>query len=149
MQTFKNKINRRFNTSVPHQKITTDTTEFKIYPIDKNGKLSIKKAYLNPFLDMFNGEILSDQGWAYQMKQYTNTLKNNKIFQSMSRKGTCLDNSLMENFFGIMKQDRSFEELEKEVINYIYYYNNDRIKEKLKWNSPVNYRINYKSIIAQ
>ena len=55
----------------------------------------------------------------------------------------------MENFFGIMKQDRSFEELEKEVINYIHYYNNDRIKEKLKWNSPVNYRINYKSIIAQ
>ena len=69
------------------------------------------------------------------MKQYTNTLKNNKIFQSMSRKGTCLDNSLMENFFGIMKQDMSFEELEKEVINYIYYYNNDRIKEKLKLNS--------------
>ena len=55
------------------------------------------------------------------MKQYTNTLKNNKIFQSMSRKGTCLDNSLMENFFGIMK--------------YIHYYNNDRIKEKLKLNS--------------
>ena len=45
------------------------------------------------------------------------------------------DNSLMENFFGIMKQDRSFEELEKEVINYIHYYNNDRIKEKLKLNS--------------
>ena len=59
MQTFKNKINRRFNTSVPHQKITIDTTEFKIYPIDKNGKLSIKKTYLSPFLDMFNGEILS------------------------------------------------------------------------------------------
>ena len=56
MQTFKNKINRRFNTSVPHQKITTD---IKIYPIDKNGKLSIKKTYLSPFLDMFNGEILS------------------------------------------------------------------------------------------
>ena len=69
------------------------------------------------------------------MKQYTNTLKNNKIFQSMSRKGTCLDNSIMENFFGIKKQDRSFEELEKEVINYIHYYNNDRIKEKLKLNS--------------
>lgn len=188
-KTFKNIINRRFNTSIPHQKITTDTTEFKIYSIDKNGKLSIKKAYLNPFLDMFNGEILSfslskrptfgpisdalnkaievtndcpyrrtfhsDQGWAYQMKQYTNTLKKNKIFQSMSRKGTCLDNSPMENFFGIMKQEmyygkiyRSFEELEKEVIDYIHYYNNDRIKEKLKWNSPVDYRINYKSIIA-
>ena len=54
-----NRINRRFYTHIPHQKITTDTTEFKIYPIDKNGKLSIKKAYLSPFLDMFNGEILS------------------------------------------------------------------------------------------
>lgn len=97
----------------------------------------------------------SDQGWAYQMKQYTNTLKNNKIFQSMSRKGTCLDNSPMENFFGIMKQEmyygkiyRSFEELKKAVIDYIYYYNNLRIKKKLKWNSPVDYRINYESIVA-
>ena len=115
-KTFKNIINRRFNTSIPHQKITTDTTEFKIYSIANNGKLSIEKAYLNPFLDMFNGEILSftlskrptfgpindalnkaievtndcpyrrtfhsDQGWAYQMKQYTNTLKNNKIFHA-------------------------------------------------------------------
>lgn len=179
-----NRISRRFNTSIPHQKITTDTTEFKIYEINKNGRLTIKKAYLDPFLDMFNGEILSysisqrpsfesinyalnkainitkdcsyrrtfhsDQGWAYQMKQYTNTLENNKIYQSMSRKGTCLDNSPMENFFGIMKQEmyygkiyRSFEELEIAIKKYIDYYNNERIKEKLSWNSPVNYRINY------
>lgn len=54
-----NKINRRFTTSVPHQKITTDTTEFKIYNTDANGRITIKKAYLDPFLDMFNGEILS------------------------------------------------------------------------------------------
>lgn len=58
-KTFKNIINRRFNTSIPHQKVTTDTTEFKIYSTGDNGKLSIEKAYLNPFLDMFNGEILS------------------------------------------------------------------------------------------
>ena len=54
-----NKINRRFTTSIPHQKITTDTTEFKIYNTDDNGRISIKKSYLDPFLDMFNGEILS------------------------------------------------------------------------------------------
>jgi len=184
-----NKINRRFTTSIPHQKITTDTTEFKIYSTDKTGKLVIKKAYLDPFLDMFNGEILSfsvsdkpnfnsisdalnkaititndcpyrrtfhsDQGWAYQMNKYSKTLKNNKIFQSMSRKGTCLDNSPMENFFGIMKQEmyygrvyRSFEELEKAIKEYIYYYNNKRIKEKLNWRSPINYRIEYESKIA-
>lgn len=185
----KNMINRRFYTSISHQKVTTDTTEFKIYSIDNSGKVSIEKAYLNPFLDMFNGEILSfsvskrptfepikdalnnvieitkdcpyrrtfhsDQGWAYQMKQYCNTLKKNNIFQSMSKKGTCLDNSPMENFFGIMKQEMyygkiytSFEELEKAIIEYIYYYNNIRIKEKLKWNSPVDYRINYQSIVS-
>ncbi len=184
-----NKVNRRFTTPVPHQKITTDTTEFKIYSTNDNGKLTIKKAYLDPFLDMFNGEILSfsisnkpnfksindalnkainitndctyrrtfhsDQGWAYQMNKYSKTLKNNKIFQSMSRKGTCLDNSPMENFFGILKQEmyygkvyKSFNELEIAIEEYIYYYNNKRIKEKLNWRSPVNYRIEYESKIA-
>mgnify|MGYP004610270805 CR=1 FL=1 len=54
-----NRINRRFNTSVPHQKITTDTTEFKYYEIDGKGRMAIKKLYLDPFLDMFNGEVLS------------------------------------------------------------------------------------------
>ena len=54
-----NRINRRFNTSVPHQKITTDTTEFKYYEIDNKGRMVIKKLYLDPFLDMFNGEILN------------------------------------------------------------------------------------------
>lgn len=184
-----NKINRRFKTSIPHQKITTDTSEFKIYTTDKNGKLTIKKAYLNPFLDMFNGEVLafslskkpnfksvsdalnkainitndcpyrrtfhSDQGWAYQMNQYVKLLKKNKIFQSMSRKGTCLDNSPMENFFGILKQEmyygkiyKSFNELEIAIKEYIYYYNNKRIKQKLNWRSPVNYRIEYKANIV-
>ena len=54
-----NRISRRFNTSVPYQKITTDTTEFKYYEIDNKGRMVIKKLYLDPFLDMFNGEILS------------------------------------------------------------------------------------------
>src|SRR5699024_6948969 len=55
----KNLINRRFYTNVPLQKITTDTTEFKYYTADSAGNIIIKKAYLDPFLDMFNGEILS------------------------------------------------------------------------------------------
>ena len=57
--TSKNLVNRRFYTSIPHQKLTTDTTEFKYYETNANGKLIIKKAYLDPFLDMFNSEILS------------------------------------------------------------------------------------------
>ena len=54
-----NRIHRRFHTTIPHQKITTDTTEFKYYEIDEKGRMAIKKLYLDPFLDMFNGEILS------------------------------------------------------------------------------------------
>lgn len=177
-----NRINRRFNTNIPHQKITTDTTEFKYYEIDDKGRMSIKKLYLDPFLDMFNSEIIcygiskqpnantimellnkainitddcpyrrtfhSDQGWAYQMKSYARTLKNNNIFQSMSRKGNCHDNSVMENFFGIMKQEMyygnvfySFDELKSAIDKYIKYYNEKRIKHKLGWLSPVNYRL--------
>ena len=54
-----NRVNRRFNTNIPHQKITTDTTEFKYYEPDDKGRVSIKKFYLDPFMDMWNLEILS------------------------------------------------------------------------------------------
>jgi len=177
-----NRIRRRFDTKIPHQKITTDTTEFKYYEVDVKGRMTIKKLYLDPFMDMCNREILSygisqqpsavnimgalkqaieitvdcpyrrtfhsDQGWAYQMKAYVHTLKENKIFQSMSRKGNCLDNSIMENFFGIMKQEMyygnvyySFDELKEAIEKYIKYYNERRIKQKLGWMSPVEYRL--------
>lgn len=54
-----NRIRRRFNTHIPHQKITTDTTEFKYYQVDSKGHMTIQKLYLDPFMDMCNGEILS------------------------------------------------------------------------------------------
>ena len=79
----------------------------------------------------------SDRGWAYQMGAYSSVLKENKIFQSMSRKGNCYDNSVMENFFGILKQEMyygttyySFEELKDAIERYIKYYNEKRIKRK-------------------
>ena len=177
-----NRIRRRFKTNIPHQKITTDTTEFKYYEVDGKGHMTMHKLYLDPFMDMCNGEILSygidkkpsaknvmdaldkaisitsdcpyrrtfhsDQGWAYQMKAYSHRLKEEKIFQSMSRKGNCLDNSVMENFFGILKQEiyygvvyYSFDELKAEIERFIKYYNEQRIKEKLGWMSPVQYRL--------
>ena len=90
----------------------------------------------------------SDRGWAYQMKAYSLALKDNKIYQSMSRKGNCYDNSVMENFFAILKQEMyygvsyySFDELKKAIEKYIKYYNEKRIKEKLGWMSPVQYRL--------
>lgn len=66
----------------------------------------------------------------------------------MSRKGKCLDNSIMENFFGLLKSEllylREFESMDEfkiELIKYIDYYNNKRIKSKLKGLSPVQYRL--------
>ncbi len=94
----------------------------------------------------------SDRGWAYQMKSYSKTIKENNIFQSMSRKGNCLDNSVMENFFGILKQEIyygntffSFEELKLAIENYIYYYNYKRTKQKLGYFSPVEYRLKHQA----
>ena len=83
------------------------------------------------------------------MERYQTTLKEKGIIQSMSRKGNCLDNSLMENFFGIMKNEmfygheyefKDLYELEKAMVEYIDYYNNERIKAKLKGLSPVEYK---------
>lgn len=90
----------------------------------------------------------SDQGWQYQMHHYQQLLKDNNITQSMSRKGNCLDNAVIESFFGTLKEEifyeqskfTSIDELKLVIDEYIYYYNHDRIKSKLKGLSPVEYR---------
>ena len=89
----------------------------------------------------------SDQGWHYQMKKYQQSLKKHKVIQSMSRRGNCLDNAVIENFFGLLKSEllylkefESMEQFEIELENYIHYYNHKRIKEKLNGMSPVQYR---------
>ena len=169
-----NRINRRFTTSIPLQKLVTDVTEFKC--------LNDEKLYLSPIMDLYNREVISfkvskrptlnlaldplkdaisvvakhapyrttihsDQGWHYQHKSWVKTLKKHGIFQSMSRKGNCLDNSPMENFFGLLKQEMYYGEervtsstLKKRIESYIAYYNNKRIKTKLSGLSPVAYR---------
>lgn len=80
----------------------------------------------------------SDQDWQYQMKTYQRMLKAKGITQSMSRKATCLDNAVVENFFGLLKTELfyleefdSVDQLEKTIVEYIDYYNNRRIKLKL------------------
>ena len=92
----------------------------------------------------------SDQGWQYQMKQYQTLLKKKGIIQSMSRKGNCLDNAIIENFFGTLKSEmfylqkfNSIEQLKREIKQYIYYYNNDRIKSNLNKMSPIQYRTHF------
>lgn len=168
-----NRIVRNFSTSKCNQKWTTDVSEFyisagKLYlsPIlDMNNREIIsysisRSPSFNQTLEMLDkafeqyddldGLIFhSDQGWQYQMSHYQKKLKEKGIIQSMSRKGNCLDNSLMENFFGIMKNEmfygheyefESLEQLEKAMIEYIEYYNKERITIKLKGLSPYNYR---------
>ncbi|WP_144517519.1 IS3 family transposase, partial [Bacillus sp. FDAARGOS_235] len=95
----------------------------------------------------------SDQGWHYQMRQYHQSLKKHNVIQSMSRKGNCLDNAVMENFFGLLKSEllylkefESMEQFKQELETYIHYYNHKRIKTKLKGLSPVQYRV--QSLVA-
>ena len=165
-----NIINRNFNATKPFEKLTTDVTEFaicdeKVYlsPILDmyNNEIVSYSISTNPNFyqtrEMLDGLITklpnnstpilhSDQGWQYQMKEYQRILQQNNIIQSMSRKGNCLDNSVMENFFGRLKTEMFFGEKFESVNTfidklkeYIYYYNNKRIILKLKM-SPVKYR---------
>ena len=103
----------------------------------------------------YQGEVgkkadnLSDQGWQYQHQYYHQFLEDKGIQTSMSRKGNSPDNGMMESFFGILKSEifygyektfNSLEQLEQTIVDYIDYYNNKRIKVKLKGLSPVQYR---------
>lgn len=166
-----NILSRNFKADAVHKKWVTDITEFRV---------SGKKLYLSPIMDLYNREIISyqlsespnfkqvdtmlkkalaklpekrnlilhsDQGWQYQMPMYRKTLEGNNIKQSMSRKGNCLDNAVIENFFGTLKSEmfhlkkfKSLQELKKEIKAYIRYYNNDRISLVLNGMSPVEYR---------
>ena len=123
------------------------------YNVSKSPNLEQINDMLNKAFD--NKELVglifhSDKGWQYQHESYQQRLKNKGIKQSMSRKGNSMDNGLMENFFGILKtemfydQEDKYETLDdliKAIDEYIYYYNYDRIKVKLKGLSPVNYRL--------
>ncbi len=89
----------------------------------------------------------SDQGWQYQHKHYQRMLREKGIRQSMSRKGNCLDNAVMENFFGLLKSELlylqkfdSLEHFKQELVDYLDYYNNRRIKIKLKGLPPALHR---------
>ena len=100
--------------------------------------------------EQYENTILhSDQGWQYQHEFYHDFLEDKGIQPSMSRKGNSTDNGMMESFFGILKSEmfygyeqtfKSIKELERAIVDYIDYYNNKRIKVKLKGLSPVQYR---------
>ena len=174
-----NLLNRNFHSNKPLYKLVTDVTEFSLFGQKRylspvldlfNGEIVCYTLYERPVLDMViemerdlvrhkgiaEGAILhSDQGWQYQHKSYQQILADNGIRQSMSRKGNCLDNSVMENFFGLLKSEllylrdfKSIEEFEKELHQYISYYNKVRIKSRLCGKSPIQYRKSYEKSSA-
>lgn len=173
-----NIIQRNFKADKLSEKWATDVTEFsllgtKIYlsPIIDmfNGEIISYNVNERPLLaqvmDMLDKAFLrlpnkinlvlhSDQGWQYQHIKYQKRLEEKGIKRSMSRKGNCLDNSVIENFFGLLKSEffylKKFSSIEKfkmELEEYIYYYNNKRIKSKLKGMSPVQHRIHSSIVI--
>jgi len=167
-----NLLERDFSTTAPNQKWATDVTEFSLfgeklylspildlhsqdiinYTISSRPVLSMVTDMLSRAFegipDGTNLILHSDQGWQYQHKQYQQMLKKKGIRQSMSRKGNCLDNAVMENFFGHLKSEllylqefESVQHFKAELIAYLEYYNNCRIKAKLKGLPPAIHRL--------
>ena len=166
-----NLLERKFNATEPNQKWVTDVTQFNIagkkvylspvldlynqeiisYEIADHPQMSMVMQMLNKAFKRLQPKdklmLHSDQGWHYRIAPYQMALKQKGVAQSMSRKGNCLDNAVMENWFGIMKTEffyqKKFDDVQSfktELKEYIHYYNHDRIKQKLKGLSPVQYR---------
>ena len=166
-----NLLERKFSAAKPNQKWVTDVTEFNIkgqkvylspvldlynqeiisYEIADRPQMSMVMQMLNKAFKHLQPKdkpmLHSDQGWHYRIAPYQLALKQKGITQSMSRKGNCLDNAVMENWFGIMKAEFFYQEKFESVHSfkagleeYIHYYNHERIKQKLKGLSPTQYR---------
>ena len=168
-----NIIDRDFSTTGPLQKWTTDVSQFNLpwgkcylspildmntneiisYDLSLSPNLEQIKKMLDGAFKKFShvdGLIFhSDQGWQYQHQYFRERLEKHHIIQSMSRKGNCYDNCVMETFFGRLKNEMfyghekeytSFEKFSKAMDEYIRYYNNERIQAKTNWMPPVKYR---------
>lgn len=166
-------MKRNFKTTKVNEVWLSDVTEFHIpagklylspildlhnreivsFNVSKSPSFIQTRDMLNKAFDKYNnleGLIFhTDQGWQYQMYQFIKSLKDKNIIQSMSRKGNCLDNSPMENFFGKLKNEmfygneykfKTLNQLELDIKEYIHYYNNERITVKLKGLTPVQFR---------
>lgn len=166
-----NVIQRDFHATRPYEKLATDITEFALFgeklylsPLMDmyNGEILSyvisERPVFQQVIDMLDRgfEVIpddskpilhSDQGWQYPHCVFQMKLREKEWTQSMSRKGNCLDNSVMENFFGLLKSEllylcefESLEDFRTQLEDYMDYYNNRRIKVKLKGMSPVEYR---------
>jgi putative transposase len=167
-----NVLQRDFCATAPNQKWATDITEFnvnghKLYLsacMDLyNSEIVAYRMARRPVFELVSGTleaalartrdaaeliVHSDQGWHYKMQPYRAMLERQGVKQSMSRKGDCFDNAVIESFFGTLKAEyfhlaapNSIDALEAGVHDYVHYYNRERIKLGLQGLSPVDYRL--------
>jgi putative transposase len=166
-----NELKREFEADRPNQKWVTDVTEFAVgdrklylspvmdlfdrqiisYTIGTSPNLALTNTSLRTALACLEpGQqplVHSDQGFQYQHASWRALLAGAGAVQSMSRRGNCYDNAVMENFFGHLKEELfhhvrflNADALETALHDYIRWYNTDRISTKLKGLSPVQYR---------
>ena len=173
-----NLLDRHFKASKPNETWCTDVTEFHCYwgklylsvLIDLYARDIVSYSISrHPDFDQIEDMLYkafekypnvkglvvhSDMGWQYNYYKYINILKEHKITQSMSDKGNCLDNAVVESFFGVLKREmffgnefkfKSYDELKTRIEEYIFYYNNKRRKHNLGGMTPISYRDSYKS----
>ena len=172
----KNRLHRRFQTDRPYQKMATDVSEYRYDNMSQDERVYLSPIkdlcsgeivsynigdhpttdfVMKPLIELIHKRpnlnyrmtVHSDQGIQYQTNAWRQTLKKNHIFQSMSRRATCLDNAPMESFFHTMKVEmhyghhyRTKQELITAMEEWIEYYNRNRIKHILKGKTPIEYR---------
>lgn len=170
-----NILQRQFNSETPSEKFVTDVTEFKVngqkyyfspimdlfnkevisYTLFKRPTFKMVTDMLSqalPKMTLSKKPLLhSDQGWHYRMLDFKTALADAGIQQSMSRKGNCWDNAVIESFFATFKHEffdlfkgKPEEELQESISDYMHYYNEERIRLDFKM-SPVQYRTRFES----
>lgn len=170
-ETAPNRLARQFKADLPDQKWVTDVTEFKVngqklylspvldlctreivaYQTSRRPVFELVSKMLEKAVARLGpGQtplLHSDQGWQYRQVNYRHRLAQKGLQQSMSRKGNCYDNAVMERFFGTLKSEFFYlerfdtvEQLETGLDEYIHYYNHERISMKLNGLSPVQFR---------
>lgn len=168
----KNKMNRRFISDRPLQKLVCDVTELKVTNNDEVYLEVIKDLYSNRILEWelsthptlkfstaplerlvgslpntgYQVTLHTDQGWQYQHRAWRHYLRKGHIRQSMSHRATCLDNAACETFFNKLKVEmtqikncHNAQQLVQAVNNWINYYNNNRIQNRLENLAPINF----------
>ena len=167
-----NVLNREFSAVAPFKKGATDVTEFDVgkhrvyvsaildlfdgavisivYSLDNNTDLILSMYdHIPPAQqELINNMLIhTDQGPLYRTARYRDFLASRNITQSMSRRGNCYDNAVIESFFGTFKCETirlyeidTIEQLIHELQDYANYYNQERLKSTLGYKSPFQYR---------